>query len=260
MKDRTILDKLGDFVLGRGFYIALLLAVAVVGLSGYYLLGRPAAEPARAVVEKGPAALPDSEANGPEPEGYLDSRQTVADPPAAPVAKPAPVEVDPTPQSAVPVPEREDQAQTPQQEAQPEKPAALVFTWPVKGEVLRDFSVETLALDPTMGDWRTHGGLDIAAPVGMEVLAMAAGTVTEVYEDGLMGTTVVVDHGDGLSSSYANLAGQPTVEPGDLVSTGTILGAVGQTAIAESGMSPHLHLEAWKDGVPADPRELLPER
>ena len=137
---------------------------------------------------------------------------------------------------------------------------ATVFTWPVKGEVLRDFSVEALSPDPTLGDWRTHGGLDIASAMGTKVLAMGAGTVREVFEDGLMGTTVVINHGDGLTTTYCNLAGQPTVEPGDLVSTGTILGAVGQTAIAESGMSPHLHLEAWKDGVPADPRELLPER
>lgn len=259
MKDRTIIDKLGEFILGKGFYIVLLLGVAAVGLSGYYLLGRPGLEPAQPTVGDTSVVLPDSEANGPEPEGYLDARQSAAQPPAASTAKPAPIEVEPKQQPPTPVPE-EKQSEQPQQEAQPEKPAALVFTWPVKGEVLRDFSVETLALDPTLGDWRTHGGLDIAAPVGMEVLAMAAGTVTEVYEDGLMGTTVVVDHGDGLSSAYANLAGQPTVEPGDWVDTGTLLGAVGQTAIAESGMSPHLHLEAWKDGAPADPRELLPER
>ena len=81
-----------------------------------------------------------------------------------------------------------------------------MYTWPVKGEVLRGFSVETLALDPTLGDWRTHGGLDIAAAQGVEVRAMAPGAVAQVYEDGLMGTTVVIDHGDGLTSTYQGLA------------------------------------------------------
>ena len=42
-----------------------------------------------------------------------------------------------------------------------------VFTWPVQGTILRDYSVETLSLDPTLGDWRTHGGLDIAAAQGL---------------------------------------------------------------------------------------------
>ena len=130
----------------------------------------------------------------------------------------------------------------------------------MKGEVLRDFSVETLSLDPTLEDWRTHDGLDIAAAQGTKVIAMAAGTVTQVYDDGLMGTTVVVDHGNGLTTLYANLAQQPTVKTGDAVETGTILGTVGGTAIAESGMDSHLHLEAWDDGAPADPMDYLPEK
>lgn len=111
-----------------------------------------------------------------------------------------------------------------------------------------------------MGDWRTHGGVDIAAGVGTEVLAMAPGTVSQVREDGLMGTTVVVEHGDGLISAYCGLAAQPAVEEGTPVETGTILGAVGTTAIAESGLDAHLHLETWLNGEPADPMEYLPQR
>ena len=129
-----------------------------------------------------------------------------------------------------------------------------------KVATLPDFSVETLAFDPTLGDWRTHGGLDIAAEQGVKVLAMAPGTVTQVYDDGLMGTTVILDHGDGLTTLYCNLAGQPAVKAGDAVETGTILGTVGTTAIAESGVDSHLHLEAWKNGEPVDPMEYLPAK
>ena len=133
----------------------------------------------------------------------------------------------------------------------------VVYTRPVKGEVLRPFSVETLTLDPTLGDWRTHGGVDLAAAIGTEVLAMGPGTVAEVKQDGLMGTTVVVDQGDGLRTTYANLAAKPTVSEGDTVRTGDILGAVGDTAIAESGLAPHLHLETRMDGQPVDPMSYL---
>ena len=132
-----------------------------------------------------------------------------------------------------------------------------MYTRPVKGEVLRPFSVEALTLDPTLGDWRTHGGVDLAAAIGTEVLAMGPGTVAEIKQDGLMGTTVVVDQGDGLRTTYANLAAKPTVKEGDTVRTGDILGAVGDTAIAESGLAPHLHLETRMDGQPVDPAGFL---
>lgn len=117
--------------------------------------------------------------------------------------------------------------------------------------------METLSLDPTLGDWRTHGGLDIAAAQGVQVLSISAGTVDQVYRDGLMGTTVVVDHGGGLQSWYCNLAEDVSVEAGDTVEIGGVLGTVGSTAIAEVGVSSHLHLETLLDGQPVDPREYL---
>lgn len=254
MKNRRLIEKLGDFVLGKGFYIVLFLCVATIGISGYYVIRtmNPAGEAAEPAGGDTSVVLPDSEANGPDPVGTIspepeENTQTAG---KAQVEVPVPKD-DPEP---VKKPTPEDQPE------EPKKPAALVFTWPVKGEVLRTFSVETLALDPTLGDWRTHDGLDIAASQGTKVLAMAAGTVTQVYDDGLMGTTVVVDHGNGLTTLYANLAQQPMVKAGDAVETGTVLGTVGSTAIAESSMNAHLHLEAWDDGVPVDPADYLPEK
>lgn len=72
----------------------------------------------------------------------------------------------------------------------------------------------------------------------------------------LMGTCVVVDHGDGLTSIYCNLSAKPTVSEGDTVSTGTVLGVVGETAIAESSRPSHLHLEMAQDGQGGGPCEL----
>ncbi|MGE4275561.1 MAG: peptidoglycan DD-metalloendopeptidase family protein, partial [Lawsonibacter sp.] len=243
MKNRNMFQKLGDFVLGKGFYIVLFLCVATIGISGYYLI-RTMNHQGEAVEPAGGSAsvvLPDSEANGPDPAGSLPTVQDdILDNQSAQTVIPQTSE-----QPGAPASVKQTETET--------KPIAEVYTWPVKGEILRDFSVETLSPDPTLGDWRTHGGLDIAAAMGVEVLAMGSGTVTEVYEDGLMGTTVVIDHGNGLSTTYCNLAGQPTVEPGDPVETGTIIGTVGDTAIAESGVASHLHLEAWLNGEPVDP-------
>ena len=109
-----------------------------------------------------------------------------------------------------------------------------------------------------MGDWRTHGGIDISAQEGLKVLCVSDGQVREVFRDDLMGTTVVVEHPEGLVSVYSNLTDDVAVEAGQDVDTGTVLGTVGATAIAEAGQSAHLHLEMIRNGEPVDPTEYLP--
>jgi len=132
------------------------------------------------------------------------------------------------------------------------------FVWPVSGEVVTYSSTSELMYDKTMGDWRTHAGLDIAAETGTTVLAINGGTVENIKDDGLYGTTVTINHGDGLVSVYSNLAITPTVAIGQVVASGETIGAVGDTAIVESGIVSHLHLQVLSNGVNIDPLEYLP--
>ena len=241
---RTWIDKLSDFISGKGFYLVVLVCVAAIALSGWYLvqgvrggLGDTLDQPvsgSAAIADK-PSAQPTPRpaAKPSDPPAAASARLETA-PSAAPSVQPAPT---PTP-----------------------APAPLVFTWPVKGEIVAGFSVEALAYNETMGDWRTHNGLDIAADRGAQVLAAAAGTVSALYQDDLMGTVVEVDHGQGLVSQYANLAATPTVKVGDAVSTGTIIGSVGGTAALESGLASHIHYALLKEGYPVDPADYLPQR
>lgn len=251
MKNRSFLNKLGDFAMGKGFYIVLFLCIATIGISGYYLL-KTVVNDTRATAPVGGGAsvtIPDQSAAKPT----VPSPGVKDDTPVTP-ARPSP-STKPAAQPDDPEPVKDD---TPQPDTQPSKETlSKVFTWPVQGTVLRDFSVETLSLDPTLGDWRTHGGLDIAAAQGVKVLSISAGTVEQVYTDGLMGTTVVVDHGGGLQSWYCNLADEVLVEAGDTVDIGSELGTVGSSAIAEVGMDSHVHLETLLNGQPVDPREYL---
>ncbi len=233
------LSRLGDFLAGKGFYIVLFLCVAAIGVSGYFLLAdsmgptQSVANPTQVVVTPPPALPPVTQ----EP---------------APTPTPVPVTPAPT-QTATPTP-----VPTPTPTPVP-TPAALVFTWPVKGEVLAAHSVETLAYDETMGDWRTHAGMDIAATLGTQVVAAAQGTVIDVSFDELMGATVTVEHQDGLESKYCNLAAKPTVAVGNEVETGSVIGSVGATAAAEGARASHLHFELSKDGAAVDPLDYLPE-
>ena len=128
---------------------------------------------------------------------------------------------------------------------------------PLEGEVVTAFSMEELVYNATLGDWRTHDGVDIAAEAGTSVLAASSGTVISVEEDPLMGTTVVIEHDGGYQTTYSNLQAEPSVAEGDTVSAGQIIGAVGDTAAAEAAQGPHLHFSVTCDGEPVDPQSFL---
>ena len=92
-------------------------------------------------------------------------------------------------------------------------------------------------------------GVVIAAPEGEAVLAAAGGTVVESGYDVERGNYVVIDHGDGLSTLYGQCR-DFTVEEGDTVRAGEMIGAVGKTGMATGA---HLHFEVRQDGEPQNP-------
>jgi murein DD-endopeptidase MepM/ murein hydrolase activator NlpD len=83
--------------------------------------------------------------------------------------------------------------------------------------------------------------------------------VSEIYEDPLMGQTVVLDHGDGTKSYYRNLSPQlPSgIEVGVLVSEGDVIGGVGETVLIECAQTPHLHFEVTVNDEYVDPMEYF---
>ena len=235
--------RIGDFLAGKGFYIVLFLCVAAIGISGYYLLST-LSDPGESQTVSGPVHITVTPT---QPEHSVAPTQPLQ-------------AVQPT-QPAVAVRPRASAAPTPEPSAapeEPEAPTAEFYVWPLQGEVLHPYSMEALAYDPTMGDWRTHDGLDLAAQAGAQVMAAGDGTVRSVVADDLMGTSVSIDHGNGMVSVYANLAAQPTVAEGDTVRAGDVIGAVGNTAIAESGLASHLHFAMYLEEAPVDPAEYLP--
>ena len=244
---RTLLDKLGDFVLGKGFYIVLFLCVAAIGISGYYLMEAMTPDPIPAPAAGTPqVVIPDPAPTQPKPVTppvTVQPKET-----SRPKEEPETTEAQPS----------EAGEASPRMTPEPEREAA--YLWPLEGEVLRGFSLEVLAYDETMGDWRTHCGIDIAGEEGAKVCCMGDGVIKAVYSHDLMGTTVVVDHQDGTESLYSNLSAETSAAVGQEVERGDVLGTVGRTALAESALPAHLHLEMTKDGDPADPINFLPSR
>ncbi len=124
------------------------------------------------------------------------------------------------------------------------------FLLPASGEVLQAFSDTELIFFENLNEWRCHLGIDFLPSENDAVFAVADGTVEKIYEDHLFGTTIVIDHENGLKSFYASLS-DTTVSAGVNVISGTEIGKMGETAQAEKGI--HLHFSMEKEGCPIDP-------
>ena len=128
---------------------------------------------------------------------------------------------------------------------------------PVDGQTLAVFAMDQLTYNQTTRDWRVHDGVDLAAETGTPVRAAAAGEVYTVYEDDTMGTTVVIRHKNGYTTRYASLSESVQVEPGMQVAAGETIGYVGNTALLESALGDHVHFSVTCNGESVDPAKFL---
>ena len=231
-----------DAFMGRaGFWVTMAVCLLVAGISGYFLLrdtdsnADVPVEPTAVIQE---AAAPAEVTQTPEQE---DTPPVIVE-----TLLPEPLAEEPPSMPELQVDDTPVIAQAPQ-----------LIVSPLNGEVLTAFSMDTLVYSSTLGDWRTHDGIDIFAKPGTTVQAASAGTVDAVTDDALMGTTITISHADGYQTIYANLQAKPAVSAGDRVTVGQIIGAVGTTAAVESGENPHLHFSVFKNGEPVDPHEFL---
>ncbi|OGD86835.1 hypothetical protein A2870_04495 [Candidatus Curtissbacteria bacterium RIFCSPHIGHO2_01_FULL_41_11] len=116
------------------------------------------------------------------------------------------------------------------------------FIWPANGGISQYFS------------WY-HPGIDISNLGGGPIRASDSGTVTMAgWPDNYgYGNRVIVDHGNGFTTLYAHMS-SIYVSPGQRVSKGDVLGAMGSTG-RSTGV--HVHLEIRKNGGALNPLSLL---
>lgn len=98
-----------------------------------------------------------------------------------------------------------------------------------------------------------HRGIDMAAPVGTPVQAVATGTVITAKRDRSYGEFVVIDHHNGYRTLYAHNS-KLLVRAGDRVKVGQQIAKVGSTG---QSTGPHLHFEIHRDGKRVDPSPYL---
>ena len=247
---------------GTVYYIVLLLCVAAIGICGYFLTkGMLAVKTGgfgqEASAVSGQAQMEDRRESIRRQERMAQKVKEAAEKAAETAEAAAVPETEPAGETVQPTAAAAPEEKTAEEPVQEEAADTAAYVWPVEGTVDRPFSLEAFAYDPTMGDWRTHDGLDIAAETGAVVSACAAGTVESVEDDNMLGMTVTVDHGMGLKSVYANLDEAVDVDAGDPVEPGTVLGTVGTTAVAENAEPSHLHFAMKEYGAAVDPLNYL---
>ena len=133
--------------------------------------------------------------------------------------------------------------------------AAPASTQPVSGRVLNAYSGDELVYNKTLGDWRTHNGVDYACAQDAQVCAPAAGKVTAAETDGRWGSVVCIEDSAGRTWRVCGTA-EPTVQVGDEVSAGQTLGRAGSIP-NECGEETHIHLEVMQGDAYLDPAKLL---
>ena len=118
-----------------------------------------------------------------------------------------------------------------------------------------------MRIHPFYKTLQSHQGVDYTVPEGSSVFATADGVVKETAtRNSTSGKTVVIDHGNGYETRYANLS-EINVQKGQRVRRGDIIALSGNTGLS---LAPHLHYEVRYQGMRVDPvhyffMELSPE-
>ncbi len=124
------------------------------------------------------------------------------------------------------------------------------FVWPVHGRISGVYGSRRVLNGAPR---RPHFGVDVAAPKGTPVNAMAAGVITLAHGDMFFtGKTIMIDHGQGVASIYAHLSAID-VKSGQRVAKGQQIGRIGATGRVTG---PHLHYGLTLFGLQLDPALL----
>lgn len=135
--------------------------------------------------------------------------------------------------------------------------ASPVFAYPLEGDVVLGYSIDSLIFDPTLEQYRTNASVSLSAPVGSEVKATADGEVKEIKEDDAKGTSLVVEHANGWLTTYSQLEEDVFVNAGDAVVKGQALGVVTEPSAYSVALGAHLDFAMEQNGASVNPLDIL---
>lgn len=124
------------------------------------------------------------------------------------------------------------------------------MVYPSNGPITSNFGSR---YHPVLGYSRFHAGTDFGDAHGAPIRAAETGVVIFAGWYGGYGNTVILDHGDGMTTLYAH-ASRLDVAEGGTVRKGDIIAAIGSTGLSTG---PHLHFEVRRSGEPVNPMDYL---
>lgn len=128
----------------------------------------------------------------------------------------------------------------------------IAFVYPVMGpRMSSDYGTRK---HPTRRVRHHHDGIDLAAPIGAPIRAIADGQVIFADPHGGYGKFIVIRHMNGFTSHYGH-CDKLDVAPGQKVTAGQVIGTVGSSG---RSTGPHLHFEIRREGVAQNPERYLP--
>ena len=159
----------------------------------------------------------------------------------------------------------QDQAKTQEQQKQttvstavqkPSFKAESKMAWPVSGNVLINYSMDSTVYFATLNQYKYNPALIIQGEVNTKVNSAADGVVKEIYTDEETGITMKVDLGNGYTAIYGQLK-ETTVKQGDKIAKGAVIGYISEPTKYYSVEGSNLYFKVMKDDSPVDPMDYL---
>jgi len=216
--------KVKDFFRKQGFYVALFVCIALIGLTALLAINWENQEKDASPTDQ--------------------SVQNIESEDLANATSPSP---SPSPSSSV-TDNSESTSTTP----------SFTLTIPVNGEIINQMSTEKLVFNETLNQWSTHNGIDIKGDEGAEVLAAMNGTVESVSQDDLYGYVIKIKHDSDIETVYIGAKPMDGIEEGSKVNAGQQIGTL-TNPIFEKHLNTHLHFEVILNGEYLNPEEYFSE-
>lgn len=128
--------------------------------------------------------------------------------------------------------------------------------WPVSGNVLLNYSMDSTIYFATLNQYKYNPALVIQGDVNTKVLSASDAIIEDIYTDTETGITIKADLGNGYKALYGQLK-ETTVNIGDKVDKGAILGYISEPTKYYSIEGSNLYFEITKDSIPVNPLSFL---
>lgn len=131
-----------------------------------------------------------------------------------------------------------------------------VFVWPVSGDIIIDFNMESVVYHPTLDVYKCSDSICIQSEVNAPVYAGAAGTILEIGKNSEIGNFVRMNLGNGYEVIYGSIK-DIQVSKGLTVKTGDLIGYISEPTKYYSVEGANLYMKMTENGTPVDPLDHL---